>query len=140
MAFILVDPEDEWRSWQRLGDDVLHIELRKWADVLVIAPLSAHTLAKIANGFCGDTLSCVCRAWKLPTTSVHVAPAMNTAMWEHPLTSQQLDTLRSWGIRIVEPQEKLLACGDFGNGALAPVESIVRAVKNSWNEQQTTAL
>lgn len=53
---------------------------------------------------------------------------MNTAMWEHPITAQQLETIKLWGATIVDPQEKLLACGEVGNGAMASVETIVRAV------------
>jgi len=55
--------EDDWRSWKTVGDDVLHIELRRWADIMVIAPLSANTLAKVANGMCDNLLTCVVRAW-----------------------------------------------------------------------------
>ena len=55
--------EEEWRAWQAKGDPVQHIELRKWADVLVIAPLSANTLAKVAQGLCDNCLTSVVRAW-----------------------------------------------------------------------------
>lgn len=55
--------EEEWRAWQAKGDPVQHIELRKWADILVIAPLSANTLAKMAQGLCDNCLTSVVRAW-----------------------------------------------------------------------------
>ena len=55
--------EEEWHAWQQKGDPVLHIELRKWADVLIIAPLSANTLAKMAQGLCDNCLTSVVRAW-----------------------------------------------------------------------------
>jgi len=55
--------DDEWRQWKRVGDPVMHIELRRWADVMVIAPLSANTLAKAAGGMCDNLLTCVLRAW-----------------------------------------------------------------------------
>jgi len=55
--------EDDWRSWKTVGDNVLHIELRRWADAMLIAPLSANTLAKVANGMCDNLLTCVVRAW-----------------------------------------------------------------------------
>lgn len=54
--------EDEWHAWKEVGDPVLHIELRRWADCLLIAPLSANTLAKIAQGFCDNLLTCVVRS------------------------------------------------------------------------------
>jgi phosphopantothenoylcysteine decarboxylase len=126
-----------------MGDPVLHIELRNWADVLVVAPLSAHTLAKFAHGMCDDTLSCVARAWWSANASsassistnkpMVVAPAMNTGMWQHPVTEQQLQTLISFAphpslVTVVQPQVKTLACGETGDGALAPVQDIVEAV------------
>lgn len=55
--------EEEWHQWQKKGDPVLHIELRKWADLLVVAPLSANTLAKLAQGLCDNCLTSVVRAW-----------------------------------------------------------------------------
>mmetsp|Transcript_13417 Transcript_13417/g.17496 ORF Transcript_13417/g.17496 Transcript_13417/m.17496 type:complete len:233 (+) Transcript_13417:30-728(+) len=129
--------EDEWRSWNRLGDPIMHIELRDWADCLVVAPLSAHTLSKLANGLCDDALSSVARAWDFANQKPMVlAPAMNTYMWEHPLTEKQLtDVQHFFGAtkvqhcRIVQPQVKTLACGQVGDGALASVSDIVDNVK-----------
>lgn len=150
----------------------MHIDLRDWADVLLVAPLSAHTLAKFANGLCDDTLSCVARAWnfgpRLMANSddsteqtdqydirdikpMILAPAMNTAMWEHPLTQRQLQTIQSFyedyiiktklskearsivinkGVKVVLPQSKKLACGEVGFGALASVETIVESLRD----------
>jgi phosphopantothenoylcysteine decarboxylase len=150
-AVVFLD-EDEWpglgegRRYQR-DEPVLHIELRRWADVLLIAPLDANTLAKLANGLADNCLTCVWRAWD-PSRPVVLAPAMNTLMWEHPLTCRHLrqlaetavpdgldlESLLSWlnehssRLRIVAPQSKRLACGDVGVGALAEVEEIVAAV------------
>lgn len=119
--------EDEWRAWARVGDPVLHIELRRWADVLVVAPLSANSLARCAHGLCDDLLSCVVRAWDYGAKPLVVAPAMNTLMWQHPLTSQQLGVLRGWGALVVPPVEKALACGDVGGGAMAAPADVVEA-------------
>lgn len=134
----IIHSEDEWKEWNRLGDPVMHIDLREWADIVVIAPLSAHSLAKLANGFCDDTLSCVLRAWDFGHGErrgkpVILAPAMNTAMWQHPLTESQLATFQSFAasdqlIQVVPPQVKTLACGEVGTGALAPVEHIIQEV------------
>lgn len=125
-----------------MGDPVLHIDLRNWADLLLVAPLSAHTLAKVAHGLSDDTLSCVIRAWEFGRGSSRanakpllLAPAMNTAMWVHVLTNQQLETIRGFfteddanAFHVIEPQTKLLACGEFGDGALAEVADIVKRV------------
>lgn len=78
--------EDEWRQWGSVGDPLLHIELRRWADALVVAPLSANMLVKVAGGLCDKRLTCVVRAWDsqrpllvigvatLPAPSTHGAP------------------------------------------------------------------
>lgn len=100
---------DEWsRPWVR-GEGILHIELRRWAHVLVIAPLSANSLAKVVNGLSDGLLMSVVRAWD--TTGmvdgvdgtgkmkrIFVAPSMNTAMWRHPVTKRQIKVLEEeWG-------------------------------------------
>jgi phosphopantothenoylcysteine decarboxylase len=116
---VLLDAH-EWRDWRRVGDPVAHIELRRWADCLVVAPLSANTLSKLASGACDNLLTCVARAWDVgrppppppppasppppppppggaPAPSsgrpVLVAPAMNTCMWESPFTARHLRAL-----------------------------------------------
>ncbi|AAZ11856.1 phosphopantothenoylcysteine decarboxylase, putative [Trypanosoma equiperdum] len=92
---ILTD-EDEWKEWQGMNDAVMHIELRRWADIVVIAPLDANTLAKLAVGMCDNLVTCVMRAWEVRKKPVVLCPAMNTAMWTHPVTAQQLRTLCDW--------------------------------------------
>lgn len=124
----LYTDEEEWATWKKIGDPVLHIELRKWADVLVIAPLSANTLAKIAGGLCDNLLTCVVRAWNF-SKPLLVAPAMNTLMWENPFTSRQVATLEELGVRIIPPVSKKLACGDVGSGAMAEPESVEVVVR-----------
>jgi len=147
-SFKVISDKDEWKSYQNigggtrgLGDPILHIELRKWADVFVIAPLSANTLAKIANGLCDNLLTSIARAWEFnngsesdiicPLKPILLAPAMNTAMWKHPLTKSHLNTLSFLGYTIIPPTQKILACGDLGDGALASVEDIVSCVAKS---------
>ena len=118
-------------AWRQKGDPVLHIELRKWADVVVIAPLSAHTLGKIANGLCDTLLTCVCRAWDVKGNKPFiVCPAMNTCMWTHPLTVKQLKVLQEeLNVTVVQPEDgKTLACGDVGLGAMRNVTEIARVV------------
>ena len=121
---------DEWSVWQQRSDPVLHIELRRWADLFVIAPLDANTLAKLANGICDNLLTCVARAWNQHRPFLF-APAMNTFMWEHPLTARQVRELEGFGYTCVAPVEKTLVCGDKGMGAMAEVATIVEQVKNA---------
>ena len=103
---VLTD-DDEWSSWKQRGDPVLHIELRKWADIAIIASLSANSLAKLSNGIADNLLTSVMRAWDFSKPCL-IAPAMNTAMWEHPATNQQLTILRTWGYTIIPPISKTL--------------------------------
>lgn len=129
--------EDEWPTGRlfRVGEPVLHIELRRWAEVLVIAPIDANTLAKLALGLCDNLLTCVYRAWDRGRPVV-LAPAMNTLMWEHPATARHLrqveEDLGGAGpgarLRLVPPQTRLLACGDEGLGAMAAVDAIAAVV------------
>jgi phosphopantothenoylcysteine decarboxylase len=121
--------EDEWVNYKK-GDSVLHIELRKWADVLLIAPLSANTLAKLANGISDNLLTSIYRAWDFQHQII-LAPAMNTHMWTHPVTNEHLEKLKKWHgkkLKIVLPINKVLACGDEGIGAMANIEDIMRAL------------
>ncbi|RDL37921.1 uncharacterized protein BP5553_05354 [Venustampulla echinocandica] len=141
--------EDEWGvPWKR-GHDILHISLRRWAHILVICPLSANTLAKITGGFSDNLLTSVVRAWD--TTGevgdrkkrIVVAPAMNTAMWNHRITNKQISVLeQEWGIRenvkenesqgwfeVLRPMEKELACGDVGDGAMKDWKEIVGVIE-----------
>ena len=145
-----LEDEDEWLDWKKVGDPVLHIELRRWADIMVIAPCSANTLAKMANGLCDDLLSCIVRAWDFndPEKRVVIAPAMNTMMWESPFTRKHLATLVELGggtmddqnrVVIVGPVEKTLACGDVGNGAMAAPADIMRIVEKLGDDIRASA-
>lgn len=120
----LYQDKDEWEGWSHIGDEVLHIELRKWADINIVAPVSANTLAKIANGICDNLLTCIIRAWDFKKPLV-LAPAMNTLMWENPFTEKHISTCRSLGMHMVPPVSKRLACGDVGTGGMASPEAIV---------------
>ncbi|KAL0968883.1 hypothetical protein UPYG_G00273140 [Umbra pygmaea] len=119
---------DEWQLWGQRSDPVLHIELRRWADLLVLAPLDANTLGKIASGICDNLLTCVVRAWD-PGRPLLFCPAMNTAMWHHPITCRQVDVLKGFGYVEIPCITKTLVCGDQGKGAMAEVSTIVDIVK-----------
>lgn len=185
--------DDEWHTQWKRGDPVLHIELRKWADMLLLAPLSANTLAKIANGLCDNLITSLVRAWDCTPRSdreqieiwgsvrnthapvirpIIACPAMNTQMYLHPLSVRHLSVAEElYSVRTnptlavqdvvadsedtslqsertdskevdvlytlwttVDPQIKLLACGDFGVGAMASVADIVEAVRKRLDE------
>ena len=130
---MLWEDNDEWwigdhKKWTKKGDPVVHIDLRSWADVIVLAPLTANTMAKICAGICDNLLTSVIRAWDCETPVVY-APAMNTHMWKRGLTTDQVYELNQWGWKLVPPIAKELACGDEGEGAMARIEVIVDAVK-----------
>lgn len=118
---------DEWQSWTKIGDPVLHIDLRNWAAVFIIAPLDANTLGKLAHGVCDNLLTCVARAWDNQKPLIF-CPAMNTFMWKHPSTEININILKQWGYLEVPPVVKRLACGDEGVGAMAAVDDIVNCV------------
>ncbi|TDH64915.1 uncharacterized protein CCR75_000627 [Bremia lactucae] len=120
----VVRDKDEWESWGIVGDSVRHIELKDWADVMLLAPMSANTLGKLANGLADNLLTCVARAWNTAKPFLF-APAMNTDMWNHPITAKQLCVLNEFGYKMISPVEKKLACGVIGIGGLATVDCIV---------------
>ncbi|KAF2142505.1 uncharacterized protein K452DRAFT_286918 [Aplosporella prunicola CBS 121167] len=150
--------EDEWVELWTRGASILHIELRRWADIMVVAPLSANTLAKMVGGICDNLLLSAIRAWD--TTGlldpvreefaaacasdavearkkiIMVAPAMNTAMWHHPITKKQVGMLEGeWNVRnggwveVLRPIEKSLACGDIGGGGMKEWRDIVGIIE-----------
>jgi phosphopantothenoylcysteine decarboxylase/phosphopantothenate--cysteine ligase len=112
----------EWRP----SPSVEHIELARWADLVAVAPATANMLGQAANGLAGDLLSTLLLATKAP---ILWAPAMNTAMWEHPAVQANLGRLESFGHTIVEPAEGMLACGEAGAGKLADIERIADAIR-----------
>ncbi|XP_053320739.1 phosphopantothenoylcysteine decarboxylase [Spea bombifrons] len=129
----LYSEQDEWEMWKQRSDPVLHIELRRWADLMLLAPLDANTLGKIASGICDNLLTCVVRAWDLQKPLLF-CPAMNTAMWNHPITKQQIAQLHGFGYTEIPCIAKQLVCGDEGLGAMAEVDTILNKVKQVLSE------
>ena len=111
-----------------------HIELAKWADLIVIAPASANTLARLAMGMADDLLTTVCLATTAP---VIIAPAMNQQMWAHPAVNLNVQTLQDMDYQIIMPASGEQACGDVGAGRLPEPEQLLAEVL-LFNAVQTT--
>ena len=103
-----------------------HIELAKWADLLIIAPATANTIAKLAMGIADDLLTTVCLATAAP---ILVAPAMNQQMWQHPSVKLNLQTLTDYDYEIIQPASGEQACGDIGEGRLPEPEELLEYVQ-----------
>ena len=102
-----------------------HIELARWADVVIVAPATAHFMAQLASGFAGDLLSTLCLATTAP---VVLAPAMNQAMWANSATQANRATLESRGVRLLGPAEGDQACGEVGPGRMLEPLAIAAAL------------
>ncbi|HKG08463.1 MAG TPA: bifunctional phosphopantothenoylcysteine decarboxylase/phosphopantothenate--cysteine ligase CoaBC [Pedobacter sp.] len=105
-----------------------HVELGLWADHMIIAPLSANTLAKMANGLCDNLLTAVYLSAKCP---VYVAPAMDLDMWKHDSTQQNILQISSYGNLVIAPNEGELASGLYGAGRMSEPEEIVTFLNNT---------
>ena len=111
----LYDEEEGWKP--------AHIKLADEADLLLIAPATANTLARLAHGLADDALTCIALALQ-SRAKMLVAPAMNGKMWLHPATQQNVATLTTRGAEFIGPEAGLLSCGYEGLGRLWPVEQI----------------
>jgi len=113
----LYDEEEGWKP--------THIRLADEADLLLIAPATANTMAKLAHGIADDALSCIALALN-PNAKTLIAPAMNGKMWLHPATQQNVAILKQRGVEFIGPEEGMLSCGYEGLGRLWEVENIAR--------------
>jgi len=118
---VVTDLYDETEGWKPT-----HIKLADEADLLLVAPATANTIAKLALGLADDALSCVALALN-PEAGMLIAPAMNGKMWLHPATQQNVKILRERGVKFIGPEEGMLSCGYEGLGRLWPVEDIAKA-------------
>ncbi len=132
-TFQALSGESVWSDWSddRTGMD--HIELARWADLILIAPASADTLARLAHGRADDLLAAVCLA---STAPLAVAPAMNQAMWGAAATRQNVAWLRERDVQVWGPAEGLQACGESGPGRMLEPEALVRAAAESFSSAQ----
>lgn len=115
---VVTDLYDEEEGWKPT-----HIQLADQADLLLIAPATAHTIARLALGLADDALSCIALALN-PAARILIAPAMNGKMWLHPATQQNVSTLARRGVEFIGPEEGMLSCGYEGIGRLWNVEKI----------------
>jgi len=114
--------------------EVKHISLAKKADLFLIAPATANMIGKLANGIADDMLTSTALAMK--DIPMLIAPAMNTRMYENPVVRDNMEKLKKYGYRFIEPREAILADGDLGKGALADVDEIIRMVAESLQEMK----
>ena len=118
------DPETG--SWNN------HVELGLWADLMLIAPITANTLGKFAIGLCDNLLSAVYLSAKCP---VFFAPAMDLDMWKHPATQKNIESLKSFGNTMIQPEYGELASGLSGEGRMAEPENILEFLKQEFNKK-----
>ncbi|HEY2081677.1 MAG TPA: flavoprotein [Verrucomicrobiae bacterium] len=111
----LFDEEEGWKP--------THIKLADEANLLLIAPATANTIAKLAHGLADDALTCIALALN-PQAKILIAPAMNGKMWLHPATQQNVSALKSRGVEFIGPEEGMLSCGYEGIGRLWPVDKV----------------
>jgi phosphopantothenoylcysteine synthetase/decarboxylase len=121
---VVTDLYDEEEGWKPT-----HVQLADEADLLLIAPATANTIAKLAHGIADDALTCIALALN-PKARILIAPAMNGKMWLHAATQENVKTLQVRGAEFIGPEEGLLSCGYEGIGRLWPVEQVAeRAVQ-----------
>ena len=109
-----------------------HVELGLWADLMIIAPASANTLGKLANGLCDNLLSAAYLSAKCP---IFFAPAMDLDMWKHPATQQNINTLVSFGNMLIKPVYGELASGLIGEGRMSETEDIIEFVSGELKKK-----
>lgn len=110
-----------------------HISLCDEGDILVIAPATANTISKIANGICDNLLTSITCAFNKP---IYIAPAMNTNMWNNSIIQENIQKLKNSGVQILEPESGYLACGTNGNGRLCSIDKIYSETINSFNKSE----
>ncbi|OGI07468.1 MAG: hypothetical protein A2Y40_06070 [Candidatus Margulisbacteria bacterium GWF2_35_9] len=123
-------------QYQIYNDNIEHIELAKWADIVIIAPATANTIAKIATGIADNLLSSTILAMP-QKTKLYIAPAMNTRMWDNPITQKNLKKIGKFykHSTIIQPKKGLLACNETGVGAMADIETIYKTIVKANNSK-----
>ena len=118
-----------------------HISLSRWADLVLVAPITANTISKLSSGSSDDLASTVILA---SDKEIYLAPAMNVRMWEHPSTKQNINKLKNYGYKIIGPEIGDMACGEFGNGKMSEPNEILKQIEiyfeNNKNNNKYKAL
>ncbi len=126
-------------SQEKVYDDIFsaeneaemdHISLSRWADTVLVAPITANTLSKVSSGNAEDLASTVLLA---SNKQIFLAPAMNVRMWEHPSTKENILKLKSFGYKIIGPEIGDMACGEYGEGKMTEPNEIVNTLKNYFS-------
>ena len=126
-------------SQEKVYDDIFsaeneaemdHISLSRWADAVLVAPITANTISKVASGNAEDLASTVLLA---SNKQIFLAPAMNVRMWEHPSTKENILKLKSFGYKIIGPEIGDMACGEYGEGKMTEPNEIVNVLKNYFS-------
>ncbi len=103
-----------------------HISLSRWADLILVAPITANTISKLSSGSSDDLASTVILA---SDKEVYLAPAMNVRMWEHPSTKKNVNKLKNYGYKIIGPEIGDMACGEFGKGKMSEPNEILKQIE-----------
>lgn len=120
---------------RQFEEQIGHIQLARWPDLILIAPASANCIARIANGFANDLLSTLCLATRAP---IAIAPAMNQAMWTAEVTQMQVNKIKALPRHyIIPPESGVQACGEYGEGRLASPNSLLQWIKKFFNYSAT---
>lgn len=118
--------------WEGHHENVHHIDLPKWADVMLIAPATASTISKMANGISDNFLTASYLACE---KDVIIAPSMNTQMLLNPATQKNIETLKSYGVKVIAPESGVLACNTIGDGRMEEPENIVQFLEDYFTEK-----
>jgi len=129
-------------SQEKVYDDIFsvenesemdHISLSRWADLILVAPITANTISKLSTGSSDDLASTVILA---SDKEIYLAPAMNVRMWEHPTTKENIDKLKNFGYKIIGPEIGDMACGEYGKGKMTEPNEIIKQIEIYFNNKE----
>jgi len=111
------------------GDMMSHIHVSRWADAIIVCPATANVINKITAGIADDMLTTTwIAAYDLKKPMI-VIPVMNAAMWHYPATVKSIETLKQWGVEVINPDQGDLACGEYGAGRMPEVDDLLARIK-----------